>query len=328
MSENLLVQVRSLKKYFPTSDKKKFVRAVDDINFNIFQGETLGIVGESGCGKSTTGRLVLKLLAKTEGTITFDGKDLDAVKQKELRSMRRHMQIIFQDPYQSLDPRKTVFQTLAEPFQLHYPSMSREDLYKEVLYLLDCVNMRQETLLRYPHEFSGGQRQRICIARAIALKPQFIVCDEPVSALDVSIQAQIVNLLQDLKNEFNLTYMFISHDLGVVQHICDRVAVMYLGSIIEIGPKEVIYAHASHPYTQALISAIPVIRKTGAKAVKRIILKGDIPSPVNPPSGCLFHPRCIHCMDICKKVKPHLTEMGDGVQVACHLYNQSKESQK
>ncbi|MDD3409279.1 MAG: dipeptide ABC transporter ATP-binding protein [Eubacteriales bacterium] len=322
MAEKTLVQVRDLKKYFPTSDKKKFVKAVDGVSFDIYRGETLGIVGESGCGKSTTGRLVLKLLPKTEGTITFDGKDLDTLKEKELRAMRRHMQFIFQDPYQSLDPRKTVFQILAEPFQLHYPSMSREDMRKEVLHLLDCVGMREEALLRYPHEFSGGQRQRVCIARALALKPQFIICDEPVSALDVSIQAQIINLMQDLKKEFNLTYMFISHDLGVVQHICDRVAVMYLGNIVEIGPKEAIYARTYHPYTQALISAIPVIRTPGSEAGKRIILQGDLPSPVNPPSGCPFHPRCSKCMDVCKKVKPQLTQMDDGVQVACHLYDQ------
>jgi oligopeptide/dipeptide ABC transporter ATP-binding protein len=320
MPENTYIRVRNLKKYFPTANKSRFVRAVDDVSFDICSGETLGIVGESGCGKSTTGRLLLKLIPKSEGTITFDGRDLDSVKGTELRSMRRQMQFIFQDPYQSLDPRKTVFQILAEPFQIHYPTMSREDMRKEVLRLLDCVGMRQETLLRYPHEFSGGQRQRICIARAIALKPQFIVCDEPVSALDVSIQAQIINLLQDLKKEFSLTYMLISHDLGVIHHICDRVAVMYLGTVVEIGPKEAIYSHTLHPYTQALISAIPIIRKTGAKASQRIILQGDIPSPVTPPAGCLFHPRCSHCMDICTKVRPQLIEMEPGLHVACHLY--------
>lgn len=324
MAENTFVQVRGLKKHFPTGDKKRFVRAVDDISFDIHRGETLGIVGESGCGKSTTGRLVLKLIQKTQGSILFDGKNLDSVKSRELRTMRRQMQFIFQDPYQSLDPRKTVFQTLAEPFQIHYPDMNREEMRGEVLNLLKCVGMRQETLLRYPHEFSGGQRQRICIARAIALKPQFIVCDEPVSALDVSIQAQIINLLQDLKKEFALTYMLISHDLGVVRHICDRVAVMYLGTIVEIGPRDAIYTRTRHPYTQALISAIPVIRKAGVKRPERIILQGDIPSPVTPPSGCLFHPRCAHCMDICKSVRPQLVEMEPGLQVACHLYNQPK----
>ncbi len=325
MAENTFVQVRNLKKYFPTGDRKRFVRAVDDISFDIRRGETLGIVGESGCGKSTTGRLVLKLISKTQGSILFNGVSLDSVKSKELRAMRRQMQFIFQDPYQSLDPRKTVFQILAEPFQIHYPAMSRQEMRDEVLRLLDCVGMRQETLLRYPHEFSGGQRQRICIARAIALKPQFIVCDEPVSALDVSIQAQIINLLQDLKKEFALTYMLISHDLGVIHHICDRVAVMYLGTIVEIGPRDAIYERTRHPYTQALISAIPVIRKAGASHPGRIILQGDIPSPVTPPSGCLFHPRCNHCMAICKSVRPQLVEMEPGLQVACHLYAQPKD---
>ena len=298
MSE-VLVDVKNLKKYFPTGEKGKTVKAVDDISFQIYKGETLGVVGESGCGKSTTGRLVLHLLEPTEGTVTFDGQDLSRLKKSEMRTMRKRMQIIFQDPYASLDPRKTVFQILEEPYRIHHPEMSREEIYAQVEKLIACVGLRPEHITRYPHEFSGGQRQRVGIARAIALNPEFVVCDEPVSALDVSIQAQVINLMQDIKKEFSLTYMFISHDLRIIKHFCDRVMVMYLGNIVEIGTKDAIYEKRRHPYTQALT--------------------GDIPSPVNPPSGCPFHPRCRYCMDICKKEKPQLKTMADGTQVACHL---------
>ena len=316
MSE-VLADVKNLKKYFPTSEKGKVVKAVDDISFQIFKGETLGVVGESGCGKSTTGRLVLRLLEPTSGTVTFKGQDMSSLKKKDLRAMRKQMQIIFQDPYASLDPRKTVFQILAEPYQIHHPEMSREEIYSQVTRLIDCVGLRPEHIYRYPHEFSGGQRQRVGIARAIALNPEFVVCDEPVSALDVSIQAQVINLMQDIKKEFNLTYMFISHDLRIIKHFCDRVMVMYLGNIVELGTREAIYEKRRHPYTKALLSAIPDVRKE--EEHERILLTGDIPSPVNPPSGCPFHPRCSYCMDICRKEKPKLRSLEDGTQVACHL---------
>lgn len=316
MSE-VLADVKNLKKYFPTSEKGKVVKAVDDISFQIFKGETLGVVGESGCGKSTTGRLVLRLLEPTSGTVTFKGQDMSSLKKKDLRAMRKQMQIIFQDPYASLDPRKTVFQILAEPYQIHHPEMSREEIYSQVTRLIDCVGLRPEHIYRYPHEFSGGQRQRVGIARAIALNPEFVVCDEPVSALDVSIQAQVINLMQDIKKEFNLTYMFISHDLRIIKHFCDRVMVMYLGNIVELGTREAIYEKRRHPYTKALLSAIPDVRKE--EGDERILLTGDIPSPVNPPSGCPFHPRCSYCMDICRKEKPKLRSLEDGTQVACHL---------
>lgn len=316
MSE-VLVDVKNLKKYFPTHEKGKVVKAVDDITFQIHKGETLGVVGESGCGKSTTGRLVLRLLEPTSGTVLFKGQDMSKLKKKELRSLRKEMQIIFQDPYASLDPRKTVFQILAEPFQIHHPEMSRQQIYDEVTRLVNCVGLRPEHIYRYPHEFSGGQRQRVGIARAIALNPEFVVCDEPVSALDVSIQAQVINLMQDIKKEFNLTYLFISHDLRIIKHFCDRVMVMYLGNIVEMGTRDAIYQKRRHPYTQALLSAIPDIRNESGQ--ERILLTGDLPSPMNPPSGCPFHPRCRYCMEICKKEKPALRTLEDGTQVACHL---------
>lgn len=316
MSE-VLIDARHLKKYFPTGNKSKPVKAVDDVSFQIFKGETLGVVGESGCGKSTTGRLVLNLLEPTEGSVTFKGTELTGLNRKQMRPIRRQMQIIFQDPYASLDPRKTVYQILAEPFRIHNPEMSREQIFAEVTKLVDCVGLRPEHIYRYPHEFSGGQRQRVGIARAIALNPEFVVCDEPVSALDVSIQAQVINLMQDIKKQYNLSYMFISHDLRIIKHFCDRVMVMYLGNVVEIGTKEAIYEKRRHPYTQALLSAIPNIKNTGSN--QRIILSGDIPSPVNPPSGCPFHPRCRYCMEICKTEKPCLKTLSDGTQVACHL---------
>ena len=316
MSE-ILLHVENLKKYFPTNEKDKFVKAVDNVSFDIYKGETLGVVGESGCGKSTTGRLVLNLITPTEGVVEFKGQDLTKLSRRQMRSMRRQMQIIFQDPYASLDPRKTVMQILAEPFQIHNPEMSREEIQQKVVDLVKCVGLRPEHVYRYPHEFSGGQRQRVGIARAIALNPEFVVCDEPVSALDVSIQAQVINLMQDIKKEFNLTYMFISHDLRIIKHFCDRVMVMYLGNVVEIGTKEAVYEKRRHPYTQALLSAIPNVKSKGPQ--ERILLTGDIPSPVNPPSGCPFHPRCRYCTERCKTEKPQLRTMADGTQVACHL---------
>ena len=303
-----MLEVQNLVKYFPT--KKGKLHAVDDVSFTIDRGRTLGVVGESGCGKSTTGRMVLKLLDCTEGTVLYKGKDIGKMKGKE-------MQIIFQDPYASLDPRKTVFQILAEPFWIHHPEMSKEEIYREVEKLIECVGLRPEHILRYPHEFSGGQRQRVGIARAIALHPEFVVCDEPVSALDVSIQAQVINLMQDIKKEYQLTYLFISHDLRIIKHFCDRVMVMYLGNIVELGTKEAIYGNQRHPYTKALLSAVSNVKGHGSK--NRIILQGDIPSPVNPPSGCPFHTRCSYCMDICREKKPELKKMADGTLVACHL---------
>lgn len=316
MSE-ILLHVENLKKYFPTKEKDKFVKAVDNVSFDIYKGETLGVVGESGCGKSTTGRLVLNLITPTEGVVEFKGQDLTKLSRRQMRSMRRQMQIIFQDPYASLDPRKTVMQILAEPFQIHNPEMSREEIQQKVVDLVKCVGLRPEHVYRYPHEFSGGQRQRVGIARAIALNPEFVVCDEPVSALDVSIQAQVINLMQDIKKEFNLTYMFISHDLRIIKHFCDRVMVMYLGNVVEIGTKEAVYEKRRHPYTQALLSAIPNVKSKEPQ--ERILLTGDIPSPVNPPSGCPFHPRCRYCTERCKTEKPQLRTMADGTQVACHL---------
>lgn len=316
MSE-VLIDVKNLKKYFPASEAGKVVKAVDDISFQIYKGETLGVVGESGCGKSTTGRLVLNLIEPTEGTVTFKGQELKGMHKKELRSLRRQMQIIFQDPYASLDPRKTVFQILSEPYKIHHKEMSRDEIYDRVAKLIECVGLRPEHIQRYPHEFSGGQRQRVGIARAIALNPEFVVCDEPISALDVSIQAQVINLMQDIKKEFQLTYLFISHDLRIIKHFCDRVMVMYLGNVVELGTREAIYEKRRHPYTRALLSAIPNIKNKDQE--KRILLTGDIPSPVNPPSGCPFHPRCSSCMEICKREKPALRTMKDGTQVACHL---------
>ena len=316
MSE-VLFDVKNLKKYFPTGERGKPVKAVDDVSFQIFKGETLGVVGESGCGKSTTGRLVLNLIPPTSGTVVFKGQVLSQLPARKMRSLRREMQIIFQDPYASLDPRKTVFQTVAEPFVINNKEMSREQISEEVAKLIKCVGLRPEHIYRYPHEFSGGQRQRVGIARAIDLNPEFVVCDEPISALDVSIQSQVINLLADIKEQYRLTYMFISHDLRIIKHFCDRVMVMYLGNVVEIGSKEAIYEERRHPYTRALLSAIPNIKKTDTR--KRIVLTGDIPSPVNPPSGCPFHPRCRYCMDICKKEKPQLRTMQDGTQVACHL---------
>ena len=256
MSE-VLVDVKNLKKYFPTGEKGKTVKAVDDISFQIYKGETLGVVGESGCGKSTTGRLVLHLLEPTEGTVTFDGQDLSRLKKSEMRTMRKRMQIIFQDPYASLDPRKTVFQILEEPYRIHHPEMSREEIYAQVEKLIACVGLRPEHITRYPHEFSGGQRQRVGIARALIMEPDFIIADEPISALDVSIRAQVLNLLSKLQKERNLTYLFIAHDLSVVRFICDRIAVIHKGKIVELAQSEELFAHPLHPYTRALLSAIP-----------------------------------------------------------------------
>ncbi|MBS1963058.1 MAG: dipeptide ABC transporter ATP-binding protein [Bdellovibrionales bacterium] len=322
---DVLLSVENLVKRFPIKGgilnrEVAAVRAVSDVTFTIKKGETLGLVGESGCGKSTLGRTLLRLIEPTEGKVYFKGRDITKIGPDEMRRLRRQMQIIFQDPYASLNPRMTVEQILSEPLEIHELARSKEEKRKRIFQLMDLVGLRKETISRYPHEFSGGQRQRICIARALAVEPEFIVCDEPVSALDVSIQAQIVNLLQDLQKELGLTYLFIAHDLKVVEHISTRVAVMYLGKIVEIAESDVLYADPQHPYTQALLSAIPIPDPTLKK--ERIILRGDVPSPINPPRGCYFNPRCPKVQDKCRSVWPNLYEIeGPSTEheAACHF---------
>lgn len=318
----LLLEVKNLKKHFPVNkglfgQKKSFVRAVDGVSLTIEKGETLGLVGESGCGKSTTGRMITRLLAPTEGEILFDGRDLSKLNDKKIREARKELQMIFQDPYASLNPRMTIGEIIAEPLIVHN-MMNKKDRIKKVHELLECVGLTSYHANRYPHEFSGGQRQRIGIARALAVNPKLIVADEPVSALDVSIQSQVLNLMQDLQKEFGLTYLFISHDLSVVEHISDRVGVMYLGKLVEIARKETLYENPKHPYTKALMSAVPIANPRIKK--ERIVLQGDIPSPSNPPTGCTFHPRCNACMEICKTEVPVLKETSPGHFSACHLY--------
>ena len=321
----VLLSVENLVKRFPIkggimNKEVAAVRAVSDVSFEIKRGETLGLVGESGCGKSPLGLSLLRLIEPTAGQVYFKGRDITKIGPDEMRRLRRQMQIIFQDPFASLNPRMTVEQILAEPIEIHELARSREEKRKRIFSLMDLVGLRKETISRYPHEFSGGQRQRICIARALAVEPEFIVCDEPVSALDVSIQAQIVNLLQDLQKELGLTYLFIAHDLKVVEHISTRVAVMYLGKIVEIAESEVLYADPQHPYTRALLSAIPIPDPSLKK--ERIILRGDVPSPINPPRGCYFHPRCPVVQDKCRTVWPSLYEIeGPSLEheAACHF---------
>ena len=321
--ENLL-EVRHLKKYFPI--KGGFfggvtgqVKAVDDVSFTLKKGTTMGLVGESGCGKSTTGRTILRLLEKTEGDIIFKGQDISTLNKKQLRELRTKMQIIFQDPYSSLSPRLPIGEIIGEAVREHkiVPDSEYDNYVSEIM--KEC-GLQEYHKDRYPHEFSGGQRQRICIARALALKPEFIVCDEPVSALDVSIQAQIINLLKQLQEDRGLTYLFISHDLSVVEHISDTIGVMYLGNLVETGSTEDIFANPLHPYTKALFSAIPMPDPDIKK--DRILLEGDIPSPANPPKGCKFHTRCSQCMGKCKEVAPVPKDMGNGHFVCCHLYDE------
>ncbi len=319
--ENIL-EVNHLKKYFPIKGslgtQKGAVKAVDDVSFSIKRGTTMGLVGESGCGKSTTGRTILRLIDKTDGEVLFNGVDVNKLSKKELRALRTKMQIIFQDPYSSLSPRLPIGEIIGEAVREH-GLVSKEEFDDYVTKVMLSCGLQPYHKDRYPHEFSGGQRQRICIARAIALNPDFIVCDEPVSALDVSIQAQVINLLKDLQEERNLTYLFISHDLSVVEHISDTVGVMYLGGLVETGETDDIFKNPLHPYTKALFSAIPM--PDPDIKTDRIILEGSIPSPANPPSGCKFHTRCSECMEICKKEAPVEKDMGNGHMVRCHLYD-------
>jgi oligopeptide/dipeptide ABC transporter ATP-binding protein len=327
MTEKTLVQIKNLAKHFPI--RKGFfnkqvgaVRALDGINLDIIEGETLGLVGESGCGKSTLGRVMLRLMPASQGSVSFDGQEIMALDNQAMKPLRKQMQIVFQNPYASLDPRMTIAQILAEPLEVHGMSKGASEggsnLKAEVTRLIELVGLPREMLDRYPHEFSGGQRQRIGIARALALKPRLIVADEPVSALDVSVQAQILNLLLDLKKEFNLTYLFIAHNLDVVRYISDRIAVMYLGRIVEIGPCKAVYEKPLHPYAKALISAAPVPDPAFDRS-HRVLLQGDLPSPANPPSGCAFHTRCPIARDICKQDTPALREISPGHKSACHF---------
>jgi len=319
---NVLLSVDNLVKYFPITQGIIFqkqvaaVHAVDGVSFDIHKGETLGLVGESGCGKSTTGRTILQLYRPTSGSVHFDGADLVALGGEELRKMRRKMQMIFQDPYASLNPRMTVGEIIGEPLTVHKVS-NKKEINERVENLLELVGLNPAFANRYPHEFSGGQRQRIGVARALALQPSFIVCDEPISALDVSIQAQVVNLLEDLQNQFNLTYLFVAHDLSMVRHISNRVAVMYLGVIVELASRNEVYQHPLHPYTQALLSAVPIPDPVADAQRQRVILEGDVPSPVNPPSGCRFRTRCPIAEASCADARPEFREIQPGHFVAC-----------
>ena len=316
-----VLEVNALKKYFAIKEgllqrTVGYVRAVDGISFNIKRGTTMGLVGESGCGKTTVGRTIVRLYQPTAGQILLDGTDIAPLSEKEVLPYRSRMQMIFQDPYASLNPRMTVASIVGEP--LRYQSMSAKDIDDRVRELVECVGLKEDHLNRYPHEFSGGQRQRIGIARALASKPDFIVCDEPISALDVSIQAQIINMLEELQARFGMTYLFVSHDLSMVRHISKRVAVMYLGHIVEMAPVNELYANMLHPYTKALMSAVPIADPDAAEKSRRIVLQGDVPQPINPPSGCPFRTRCPYADKGCAEQIPTLTDMGGGHMVACH----------
>ncbi|HYA29784.1 MAG TPA: dipeptide ABC transporter ATP-binding protein [Acidobacteriota bacterium] len=323
-----LLEIRNLKKHFPVGEGlfsrgKGAVKAVDGVTLSINEGETLGLVGESGCGKSTLGRTILRLIEPTSGEVIFAGKNILAMPQRELRDTRRQMQIIFQDPYASLNPRMRVGDIVGEGLEIHKLAKGKAKRDR-VMELLHQVGLREDHYDRYPHEFSGGQRQRIGIARALAVNPKFIVCDEPVSSLDVSIQAQIINLLQELQEKMHLTYLFISHDLRVVEHISHRVAIMYLGKVVEIAQGDKIYQDAKHPYTRALLSSVPIPDTKPKK--DRIVLEGDVPSPVNPPSGCAFHPRCAYRAALCSQSEPSLDFAADGHGVACHVFGPIKRA--
>ena len=321
-----ILSVRNLKMYFPITKgviiqrQVGSIKAVDGLNFDLYRGETLGLVGESGCGKSTTGRAILQLYKPTDGSVLFEGQELTQIGSNDLRKMRRRMQMIFQDPYASLNPRMTVGSIVGEPLEVHNIGANRKERQDRVQELLKIVGLNPYFVNRYPHEFSGGQRQRIGVARALAVNPSFIVCDEPISALDVSIQAQVINLLEDLQQDLGLTYLFIAHDLSVVRHISDRIAVMYLGKIVELADRDELYANPKHPYTQALLSAVPIPDPAIEKKRQRIILEGDVPSPANPPKGCNFSTRCPRVMDICRQTDPDFKNDGNGHHVACFLY--------
>lgn len=326
--DDVLLQVNNLKKYFPVEKNffgkpLKFLKAVDGISFTLKKGKTLGIVGESGCGKSTMGRSLLRLYDGVQGEIFFEGQDVAKLKNREFDKLRPNMQMIFQDPYASLSPRLTVGEIIGESARQHH-LVDKAGFHDYVLNVMDMCGLQPHYFERYPHEFSGGQRQRICIARALALQPKLVVCDEPVSALDVSIQAQVINMLIELREKLGLTYIFISHDLSVVKHISDDVGVMYLGNIVEYGSKESVFTKTLHPYTKALFSAVPV--PNPHVKMNRIMLKGDIPSPVNPPKGCKFHTRCEHCMEICSRIAPEYREVDEGHFCACHLYNSEDDT--
>jgi len=330
MADNLLT-VKDLKIYYPVSShelfgKTEYVKAVDGVTFDVRRNEVFGIVGESGCGKSTLGRGVCRLEHITSGQVVLDGQDITHLNNKEMQPVRKKIQMIFQDPYASLNPRMSVFDIVGEPLQIHHLAESRQDMKERVLNLLRKVGLDYYHANRYPHEFSGGQRQRIGIARALAVAPSLVIADEPVSALDVSIQAQVLNLLNQLKRDLSLTYIFIAHDLSVVEHISDRVGVMYLGNFVEVGQKEKIYNAPLHPYTQALMSAVPIPDPTAQR--NRIILKGNIPSALNPPSGCKFHTRCPKCMEICKTVEPPRYQVDEDHYVYCHLYDDKVKNQQ
>ena len=329
MSDTLL-RVEDLKIYYPVAGsgfgKKEFVKAVDGVTFEVKKGEVFGIVGESGCGKSTLGRGVCKLENLTSGHVYLDGEDITEYNDRRMRSVRKKVQMVFQDPYMSLNPRMSVFDIIAEPLLAHHLYQDKADLEKKVLDLLHRVGLDDYHANRYPHEFSGGQRQRIGIARALAVEPSLIIADEPVSALDVSIQAQVLNLLNELKHDLDLTYIFVAHDLSVVEYISDRVGVMYLGNFVEVGEKEKIYSNPMHPYTQALLSAVPVPDPTAKR--ERILLEGSIPSAHKPPTGCKFHTRCPKCIECCKTQAPERYEVDDGHYVYCHLYDKERREQQ
>jgi oligopeptide transport system ATP-binding protein len=327
-NKKILIEVRNLKQYFSINNhmgEKSYVKAVDDVTFNIYKGETVGLVGESGSGKTTLGRSILRIYEPTSGQIKFDGVDITQFNRSKLLPYRKKMQYIFQDPYASLNPRMTVSDIIGEPLDIHNLASSKKERADKIRELMSLVGLNTEHASRYAHEFSGGQRQRIGIARAIAVEPEFIVCDEPVSALDVSIRAQIINTLEEMQDRLKLTYLFISHDLGVVRHTCDRVGVMYLGHLVELVETEELYKNPLHPYTQALLTAIPEPDPDSAKKRNRIILKGEIPSPVNPPSGCTFRTRCPYAKDICAKEEPHLIDYGNGHFASCHFAGKIKE---
>lgn len=328
-SDEVLLEVRNLQKFFPIkhgflSGKTKYVQAVDDVSFSIKKGETFGLVGESGCGKSTLGRTIIRLYDPTGGDVIFDGAEIGKMPIAEMKPFRKRIQMIFQDPYASLNSRMTVGDIIGEPIDIHNIA-SGEERQKIIYDLLERVGLSREHASRYPHEFSGGQRQRIGIARALAVNPDFIICDEPISALDVSIQAQVVNMLEDLQKDFGLTYLFIAHDLSMVKHISDRIGVMYLGKLVEVCDANELYENPNHPYTQALLSAIPIPDPNVAKANKRVVLEGDVPSPINPPSGCRFRTRCRYAMPICAEQEPAIIDIGGGHMSACHLNDVNKK---